>query len=112
MAESQESRIEKSKEYLRVYAMLMSAAQQRGFVTTKDVADLVDHGDEARTSVRTATAVLRLIDRRETQSRRPLLSSVVVSPTNHAPPATFYTSASELGLLARAASSDQKTTFW
>ena len=107
-----ETAIEKSKEYLRVYGMLIRTAQQGGFVTYKDVAEVMGLSGDPKIVTRKAGQMLRLIVDREHRSGRPVLSSVVISESNHQPVASFYSLASSLNLLPPGASKEQRTEFW
>lgn len=106
-----ETTIERSKAYLRVYGLLIRAAQQKGFVTSGDVAELMDRSGEAR-AVRTTNQVLGSIAKREHSNGRPMLSSVVVSSSEHQPVAALFKAASDLGLLTAGASKDRRVEFW
>ena len=107
-----ESSMEKSKEFLRVYSMLIRAAQQRGFVTDGDVADLMGIAAEERRSSKSTAKMLALISSRERRSGRPMLSAVVLSASSHRPLRTFHTCANTLGLLPSGLTKDQQDAFW
>ena len=107
-----ESTIEKSKDYLRVYGMLIRTAQQGGFVTSRDVAEVMGLSGDTKQINRKTGQMLRLIGDREHRSGRPVLASVVVSEANHQPIASFYSLASSLKLLSPDASKEQRTEFW
>jgi hypothetical protein len=109
---SAETALERSKEYLRVYGMLIRTAQQGGFVTYKDVADVMGVSGDPKQITRKTGQMLRLIVDREHRSGRPVLSSVVVSESNHQPVASFYSLASSLKLLPPDATKEQRTEFW
>jgi hypothetical protein len=111
-ATNTESALEKSKEFLRVYSMLIRAAQQRGFVTEDDVADLMGVMSEERQSSRSTAKMLELIADREKRSGRPILSAVVLTSATHRPVRAFQKSASDLGLLPAKVSKDQRDSFW
>lgn len=106
-----ETSIEKSKAYLRVYALLIRAAQQKGYVTSGDVADLMALSGEP-SNLRVANLVLGSIAKREHRNGRPMLSSVVVSSSEHEPVAALFKTASDLGLLPAGASKDRREAFW
>jgi hypothetical protein len=107
-----ETAIEKSKEYLRVYGMLIRTAQQCGFITYNDVADVMGLSGDPKQITRRTGQMLRLIVDREHRSGRPVLASVVVSESSHQPLASFYSLASSLKLLPADASKEQRTEFW
>jgi hypothetical protein len=106
-----ESSLESSKAYLRVYALLIRAAQQKGFVTSSDVAEVMARSGES-SATRTTNQLLDSIAKREHRSGRPVLPSVVVSATEHQPMAAVLKSASELGLLPAGASKERRVEFW
>jgi hypothetical protein len=107
-----ESKLEQSKEFLRVYAMLIRAAQQRGFVTEDDVADLMGLSTEERAATRATARMLEAIAQREARSGRPILSAVVVTSATHTPVRSFQRSASERGLLPVKVSKEQRDRVW
>ncbi len=107
-----ETAIEKSKEYLRVYGMLIRTAQQGGFITYNDVAEVMGLSGDPKLITRRTGQMLRLIVDREHRSGRPVLASVVVSEASHQPLASFYSLASSLKLLPADASKEQRTEFW
>lgn len=104
--------MEKSKEFLRIYAMLIRAAQQRGFVTDGDVADIMGVNDEDRRKSHSTARMLELISSRERRSGRPMLSAVVISESSHKPLRTFHKTAHNLGLLPTGLTKQQQEAFW
>ncbi len=107
-----ESTLERSKEFLRVYSMLIRAAQQRGFVTEDDVAELMGQTPDERPRFRSTNKVLELIADRERHYGRPILSAVVLTSATHRPVGAFQRSAANLGLLPPKASKVQRDSFW
>ena len=111
-ATANETSMEKSKEFLRIYAMLIRAAQQRGFVTDGDVADIMGVNDEDRRKSHSTARMLELISSRERRSGRPMLSAVVISESSHKPLRTFHKTAHNLGLLPTGLTKQQQEAFW
>jgi hypothetical protein len=107
-----ETTMEKSKEFLRVYSMLIRAAQQRGFVTEEDVAELMGLAAEESTSNRSTAKMLELIAERERRSGRPILSAVVLTSATHKPVRAFQKSASARGLLPAKVTKDLRDSVW
>jgi hypothetical protein len=107
-----ESTIERSKEFLRVYSMLIRAAQQQGFVTEDDVAELMGIADCEGSVSRSTAKMLEVIASRENMSGRPILSAVVLTSATHRPVRAFQKSASDLGKLPPKVTKDQRDTFW
>jgi len=107
-----ESSMEKSKEFLRIYSMLIRAAQQRGFVTDGDVAEVMGIACEGRRKSGSTARMLELISSRERRSGRPMLSAVVISESSHKPLRTFHKAANNLGLLPSGLTKQQQEAFW
>lgn len=101
-----------SKTYLRVYCLLIAAAETRSTVHYSDVADLMHLPHTGSYTGAMVGKMLAEIADREQSLGRPMLSAVVVSSTNQQPGPGFYTIAQQLGFIAPDASAQERKAFW
>lgn len=104
--------LEQSKTYLRVYCLLIGAAQARQTVHYRDIADLMGLPHMGNYTGLMTGRMLGDIVTREQSLGRPMLSAVVVSSTNEQPGSGFYALAEQLGLIAPDASAQERKAFW
>src|SRR5215217_2249016 len=104
--------MEMSKHFVRVYRLLIGAAENRQTVTYGQVAAIMDLPPQGSHMGRVTGQVLGAIVLREQACGRPMLSAVAVSSTNGMPGSGFFGLAEEQDLLSPAARKDERTAFW
>ena len=106
------SDMEKSKDFLRVYRLLIGAAENRRTVIYGDVAAIMDLPQSGHLMSMKTGQMLGAISNRERICGRPMLSAVAVSVTNREPGNGFYGVASYCDLISPDAANDEKRAFW
>lgn len=101
-----------SKEFLRVYALLIGAAERRKNVTYKDIADIMHLPSSGHHMAQETGRMLGEISVREAECGRPMLSAVCVSSVSETPGEGFFALARQLGRLPVNAAAEHKQTFW
>jgi hypothetical protein len=104
--------MEKRKDFVRVYRLLVGAAETRQTVTYGDVAAIMGLPPQGSHMGRVTGQVLGAIVLREQACGRSMLPAVAVSSTDGMPGAGFYGLAEEQGLLSPAASKVERVAFW
>jgi hypothetical protein len=111
-AGSEYQEIEKGKAFLRVYALLIDAAERRSLVEYMDVARIMGIDKPSQHMARTTGLMLGAISDREHACGRPMLSAVAVSSTNRQPSKGFFLLAEQNGRIRANASPEEQKAFW
>jgi hypothetical protein len=110
--QTEAERMRRGKAYLRAYARLIEAAEQRQPMTYGQIADIMGLPPQGSHTGRMLGVMLWIITERERECGRPMLSAAAVSSTNQMPGRGFYALAEQYGLLAPDASTEEKRAFW
>src|SRR5688572_18662696 len=94
------SEMEQSKDCIRVYRLLIGAAENRQTVTYGDVAAIMGLPPQGSHMGKVTGQILGAIVERERACGRPMLSAVAVSSTNGMPGLGFYGLAEDYGLIS------------
>ena len=111
-AQSTSDRIEDGRPFLRVYGLLIRAAELHGTVTYPQIAELMGLPRQGSNTGRRIGEMLGAITDRERAAGRPMLSAVAVSSTNRKPGAGFASLAEQHGSLSPSATEAEKETYW
>jgi hypothetical protein len=101
-----------SKTYLRVYGLLINAAESRSTVHYSDIADLMHLPHAGNYTAKMIGRMLEEIVKRELIFGRPMLTAIVVSSVNNEPGSGFYRIAEQFGLVSANASEQERQHFW
>ena len=112
MSEEEIDALSREKSILRVYALLIRAAQERRTITNGDVAALMGLPPTGQHMARETGRMLGAINHRERFCGRPMLTAVVVSSVDGRPGEGFYGLARQAGSLGSGATRDQEREFW
>lgn len=99
-----------TKEFLLVYAMLISAAQRRSTVSYLEVAHVLGIKQPGHHMARQVGQILGEISEDERASGRPMLSAVAIATTGY-PGNGFFVLASRFGKYSGSTTADKKQ-FW
>ncbi len=106
------SDLENGKAFIRVYGLLIRAAETRQPVTYGQIAEIMGLPQGGSYMGQMVGKMLGAITERERAAGRPMLSAVAVSSTNQMPGPGFYGLAEEYGLIPTGASNEEKRGFW
>ncbi|MHB8645627.1 MAG: hypothetical protein ACYDAR_07550 [Thermomicrobiales bacterium] len=108
---SNEGKYVPTKEFLRVYAMLIEAASQQKTLGYGDVARRMGIPTPGQQIIRPTSQICYEISLREHRYGRPMLSAIVVNVKTGIPGEGFYKLARDFGLLPENATEEQKEAF-
>ncbi len=112
MSDEEIEALSREKSYMRVYALLISAAEERKTATYGDVAAIMGLPSSGQYMSRETGRMLAAITHREHVCERPMLSAVVVSSVDKRPGEGFYKLVRKYGRLETPATRDAEREFW
>ncbi|CAA9529430.1 MAG: hypothetical protein AVDCRST_MAG73-790 [uncultured Thermomicrobiales bacterium] len=112
MSDAEIDAIARRKAYLRVYALLIRAAEGRATVTYPVMAAPMGLPPSGQHMARETGRMLEAIEFKERACGRPMLSAVVVKTGENRPGPGFYALARRTGRLAEGATHEEERAFW
>lgn len=110
MSENWQDKYINTKDYFRVYAAMIHAAEHRGLVTYQEIAAIMGLPMSGSHMGREVGNMIGVISENELQQGRPMLSAIVVG-VNGKPGAGLYAWARDLGRLQSEHPADEER-FW
>jgi hypothetical protein len=107
-----EDRFACTKEFLRVYALLIAAAERRQSGGYVEVAEIMGVPRSGHYMSQETGQMLGEISRREHECGRPMLSAVVVRAQGRRPGPGFFKLARQLGRIPEDATDEELESFW